>query len=326
MDKVTNSKRLMQRFTKDYNLPINVFNEEMFEYYKNLYDFFPKDTWDNLCKTIEEKYDGNVELWLDYCAGVRDAAILGVMNTDEYKTFNASDMSVWDINPEVPKVGEHGVYNEENRGCNFLSIDLRKANFQALKYAGVIKDETYDDFIKRFGGDDYIIGSKYLRQVIFGKMNPSRTIKVEKYIMGKIYMLIHEYIESLGYRFYSLNSDELIFKQEDVDHPNVFQSDVDYVVDIVKEEIGVDVRVESFVLGRFDIYNVNGNKVDAYSKLNALTGEETLKKASTTFSPQIYKIWKNLPIEKRDLIFFFEDQLATFNEPLKYEYYEYNSK
>ena len=30
------------RFTKDYNLPINIFNEEMFSYYRELYkDFWP---------------------------------------------------------------------------------------------------------------------------------------------------------------------------------------------------------------------------------------------------------------------------------------------
>ena len=35
-----NSKKFYQRFAKDYNLPINAFDEDMFKYYKRLYDFF----------------------------------------------------------------------------------------------------------------------------------------------------------------------------------------------------------------------------------------------------------------------------------------------
>ena len=35
-----NKKKLYQRFSKDYNLPINIFDEEIFEYYKVLYKIF----------------------------------------------------------------------------------------------------------------------------------------------------------------------------------------------------------------------------------------------------------------------------------------------
>ena len=35
---------------------------------------------------------------------------------------------------ERPKVSKNNVYNGENIGKNFLSVDLSKANFQALKY------------------------------------------------------------------------------------------------------------------------------------------------------------------------------------------------
>ena len=320
MDKVTKNKKLMQRFCKDYNLPINVFNEEMFSYYAELYDFFPKERWENLCKKIETEYDGNVDLWLDYCARVRDAAIFGVMDTEEYKKFNTSDMAKWAIDPGVPKIGEHSIYNQENIGRFFISIDLKKANFQALKFAGVIKDETYDDFISKFGGDDYIANSKYLRQVIFGKMNPGRTVTVEKCLMGGIYRLVHKQIESFGYGFYSLNSDELIFRKNDNGESNVTPYDLDSIVCTIDDVMGLDVRCESILVGCLDIVNASGNKVDAYIKYNPYTGEETLKKSSTTFYPQIYKIWKHQPIDKKDLVFFFEDQLATFNEPLKYEY------
>ena len=38
---MNNINKFYQRFVKDYNLPINVFDEEMFKYYMKLYgDFF----------------------------------------------------------------------------------------------------------------------------------------------------------------------------------------------------------------------------------------------------------------------------------------------
>ena len=319
MDNERLNKKLRQRFAKDYNLPINIFDKKYFDYYRQLYDFFPNETYEELLKTVDEKFNGNVELWLDYCAKVRDSAIIGTMSTDEYKKFNEKDMSEWNMPEGVPSIGEHGIYNEETDGRFFVSIDLKKANFQALKYAGVIDDDTYEDFIRRHGGDDYIVGSKYLRQVIFGKMNPGRTIKVEKHIMGKIYLLVKDFFENNGYQLYSINSDELIFAEANyalfgVEGGN---ANVERVEKMIKDALGIDARVEYIYVTRLPVVNSNGSKVDAYVKHNVITRKDELKKTSTTFYPQIYKLWKYMPIEEIDRVVFFDDQLATFNEPLK---------
>lgn len=312
-------KKLRQRFVKDYNLPINIFEEKYFEYYKDLYPFFPKDVWASLVKKVGTEFNGNVDSWLNYCATVRDSAILGTMNTPEYVEFNTCSIDRWNLPTEVPNVGEHSIYNEECDGRFFLSIDLKKANFQALKYAGVINDETYADFIHRHGGDDYIANSKYLRQVIFGKMNPGRTVKVEKYLMGEIYFLVKSFLEGFGYELYSINSDELIFAEKNYamfDREGV-TTNTDRIVSVVKNSLDIDVRVEYILVKRLNIVNANGNKVDAYVKHIVNTGEEELKKASTTFYPQIYKLWKGGEINLLDRGFFFEDQIAAFYEPLR---------
>lgn len=314
-------KKLRKRFAKDYNLPINLFDDELWGHYMSLYSDFPVTEYNNLLKTVDEKYDGNVEMWLDYCAKVRDNAIIGTMATDAYKAFNTCDMAKWEMPEGVPQIGEHGIYNEETDGRFFVSIDLKKANFQALKYVGVVKDETYKDFIYRHGGDDYIAGSKYLRQVIFGKMNPGRTIKVEKFIMGKIYLLVKDFFENNGYQLYSINSDELIFAEKNyalfgVEGGN---ANAKRVEQMIKDSLGIDARVEYLYITRLPIVNANENKVDAFVKRNVITGKQELKKASTTFYPQIYKLWMGQEIEEIDKKFFFEDQIATFDKPLKYE-------
>ena len=209
MAKINNIKKFRQRIVKDYNLPINIFDDNLFEYYIHLYDFFPYLRYKEGIEKIENEYDGCVEKWLEYCASVRDNAINGVIETEEYKNFNSMDLSKYNF---TPICGERSCYTEETNGKRFLSIDLMKANFQALKYVGVISDTTYEQFINRFGGDDYIANSKYLRQVIFGKMNPSRQIKIEKYLMSKVYEAIKDTTEKYGLTIFSMNSDELIFE------------------------------------------------------------------------------------------------------------------
>lgn len=308
------NNKLRQRFVKDYNLPINVFDEKLFNYYMGLYDFFPKDTWENINATIKNDYRGNVEVWLDYCAEVRDKAIFGVTETEKYKEFNNSDLSKYKV---LKNIGEHSCYTETTDGCEFISIDLKKANFQALKYVGVIDDATYEDFIKRFDGSEYIQNSKYLRQVIFGKMNPGRTVTVEKYIMGKVMEIVKPVIP-MGFELYSQNSDEIVYKlnaEQFVGDMNIICAVIETMV---KHSLNIEVRAEYIKVTMLPIVNTNGNKVDAFVRTNLNNGETVLKKASTTFYPQIYKLWKRLPIEDKDLIFYDNDQLAKFLEPLRF--------
>ena len=309
------NNKLRQRFVKDYNLPINVFDEKLFNYYINLYDFFPKEKWENLKSMVDEKYNGNVELWLDYCAKVRDEAINHVMGTQKYVDFNNCDLSPYKL---TKNIGEHSYYTEATNGCRFISIDLKKANFQALKYVGVVEEKTYDELIEKVGGDDYIKGSKYLRQVIFGKMNPGRTVTIEKYIMEKIMKYANEVLPS-GFELYSQNSDELVYKF----NTNSFLGDIKIICPVLEKvilnELNIEVRVEYVEVRKLPIVNCNGNDIDAFVRTNLNNGETVLKKASTTFYPQIYKLWKGLPIEDKDLIFYDNDQLAKFLEPLRFK-------
>lgn len=311
---MSNKKNL--RFTKDYNLPINIFNEEMFSYYRDLYkEFWPFDAEYRMNNEIK-LFNDNVDEWLAHYAKIRDNIIFSLENSEEYKEFNQSDLSKYDI-PNLG-VGEHSLYNEESEGGIFLSIDLKKANFQALKYVGVLKDETYKDFIHRNNGTDYFADSKYLRQVIFGKLNPKRQIKVEKYLIYQIHKLFSQlFIDDLfTFQLYSLNSDEIVYKIGTlINMPT--QTMLELLEKQVKETLGIEVRAELVQISRLNIVNSNGNKVDAYIRKNVYTGVETLKKASTTFFPQIWKLYKGLEINEMDKTFFFEDQLAVFKEPLK---------
>lgn len=320
---LTSNRKLVQRFVKDYNLPINLYDYSHFEYYAKLYSedngFFPIDAWNNLEKTIEERFDSNVDKWLDYCQSVRDNAIADIKSSKGYKDFISDDMSFYRFGSH--NIGEHSCYSERTDRNIFFSVDLRKANFQALKYADVLTDDTYENFIFRVGGDDYIKQSKYLRQVIFGNCNPGRQTTIEKYLINKVYIyLVGTYITSM-FDAFSLNSDEVVYKMiPGYDYLNIVKdtakSKKEEIERWVKDDSNLDVRVDFFQVKKLYITNKNNDNVDAYVKRSLVDGTETLKKASTTFFPQIYKLWKNLPITDMDKEFFFEHQIATFNDKL----------
>lgn len=312
---LTSNRKLVQRFVKDYDLPINIFDAWHFEYYASLYDFFPMDAWNCLEKTIRERFDFSAEKWLDYCQGVRDNAINCIKNSKFYAKFNLGDMSQYAVKPPV---GERSCYTEETDGTIFLSIDLRKANFQAMKYAGVLYDDTYDDFIERAGGDDYIKGSKYLRQVIFGNCNPSRQVTIEKYLINRVYCLVKD--KYLNLDLFSMNSDEVVFKLLSLDalkdNPNVIREALTAIEREIKIFFNINVKAELFQVKKLRVVNSENDNVDAYVKHNLVDGTEKLKKASTLFFPQIYKLWKGLNITSTDREFYAEHQLATFNKEL----------
>lgn len=320
---MTEEKRLSfrRRFVKDFNLPINIVDDSYWEYYMYRYDFFPKEDYFNCCHIIMNQFDGNIEKWLEYYAQVRDNIITTIENSEAYKNFNSMDMKLYPI-PQ-PKVGDLNIYNCSNVGHKFVSIDLKKANFQTLRHIDpeiVFGCKTYEDLMDKFGGDEYFKKSKYTRQVIFGKLNPKRTIHFEKRLMCDIFFDVNnDCFRELcdNTTLVTVKSDEIVFR---LDKPD-FEVTLEFL-ERVKSEIwlnhGLDVRVEAFHLGRIVCENHNGNTVDGYIRDFYLEdGRYDLKNVSSIFFPQIYAFMKGYELTEEDLVFRAEDQIAKFLNPLK---------
>lgn len=300
------------RFTKDYNLPINLFNNEMFDYYRTLYkDFWPTTAEEQMEKEIAEC--GSVDNWLVEYSKLRDKIIHTLEESDEYKDFNSRSLDEYTLHNK--NFQERNLYTQETDGKVFLSIDLKKANFQALKHVGVIKDDTYEDFIKRMGGSDYFANSKYLRQVIFGKLNPKKQMKVEKYLLCTVLQTLQ--YPTAGLQLFSFGTDELVYERDGAfTLKEMLYIQSESIEKFIKAGLGLDIRVEPVKITRLPVVNSHGNTVDAYVRTNIITGEEKLKKVSTTFYPQVYKLWKGEDINEKDRQFFYEGQTATFDSPL----------
>jgi hypothetical protein len=77
-----------RRFVKDYNLPINIVDSPYFEYYMDLYDWFPKEDYLGLLWEIETKYDGSL-----YVYGCKFMHIVSVLGFYPYAKIYCHDES-----------------------------------------------------------------------------------------------------------------------------------------------------------------------------------------------------------------------------------------
>ena len=210
-------------------------------------------------------------------------------------------------------VTSNNIYNQTNVGKKFVSIDLKKANFQILRKMDkdiVLGADTYEEFIGKFTDIDYIKNSKYTRQVIFGKMNPKRHIKLEKYYTYLMYKLLDTYAKSHGWKIVSLNSDEIVYEASNA------YCETDYIIESIKEKLGLIVHVELFVLNgyTFSVKGSEHHKVDFYVKKNLINGEEKMVSVPLPYHSLIYSLYNDEVPNELDYHFNYEGYDCIFNE------------
>lgn len=87
------STRAKERFCKDRNIPIRIFQEPYFTDRLTLYDKFygTLKKWDIFLSELS-KYNCEQDYFEEYNR-VKDAAILDIKNTEAYHKFNEEDMN-----------------------------------------------------------------------------------------------------------------------------------------------------------------------------------------------------------------------------------------
>lgn len=169
-----------------------------------------------------------------------------------YDKFNTCDMNKC-FPLEKTNIPSGDVYNFENLGKSFFSVDMSKAAFQAFKFAQpevIYNAKKWDDYVDMMIGkfiEDahnntenpsynfnyaldftpvrqflfrYISNSRNIRQVVFGKTNGGRLCHIEKYIMQEqVYKaVIQKFPTAVPVK---LCNDEIIFKFDPVVYEGV---------------------------------------------------------------------------------------------------------
>ena len=135
----------------------------------------------------------------------------------------------------------------------YFSIDLRSANWVALKHydPNHINElgSDYIDFLSKFNLPKVFLHSKYLRQFIFGNVNPKRLIKVQRHLIQEMVRKYQDKLQVEGVR-----NDEVIFSFKNFKEIESIYGEIDH--DKYKTKIFTIERVEDF---RIDTsYNVFG--------------------------------------------------------------------
>lgn len=300
-------KETLKRWVKDYNLPIKIFEEPYFSYLVDLYDDYlnTKSKLNLLKETVAKFTDEDAFLASYY--DIRDDIIKTMKSKKEFQEFNTGDMSKFNIISSYPK---NDIYKQTHANNYFVSIDLVKANYQALKYINpkiVCNTQSYEEFIGLFTNLEYMTKSKYLRQVIFGNLNPKRQVKVERFLIEQIIALLldNQYFKQKDIQMAA--SDEVIFETSKKDVAK-FSSATTELTQFIKECLNIDVDIEVFKLVSI------GDKFYSKEFLNK-TGYE-LKSVPQIYFPQAYKKYNNIELNDNDLVFEHEYQLAKFLTPL----------
>lgn len=300
---------LKKRFCKDCNLPINLFDEPYFTQRLKALDvqFDCVKKFDTFCADLE-KYDTEQE-YFEYYNTVKDSVINMIKDNTEYMKFLNDDFADVRVVTKNITLGNKNLYIEGNQDKTFISIDMKKANFSALRHysPAIFKNvETWEQYIGFFTPSEHIRNSKYIRQVILGACNPKRQITYERYLMTMLYLHIKNELDG-KVSFYSLGNDEIIIS---VAGTSVSAKEIKTAIATCPQKIGELVRFEMFDL----------QKVGDYGWMKVIYDEPErveFKTINADIYHQIVKHYWNMPITEDDLVFRYNGVLARFLEGVK---------
>lgn len=307
------SVRAKERFCKDCNIPIRLFQEPYFTDRLKLFNKFygTLEKWNIFLEGLQ-KYHCEQDYFEEYNR-VKDAAILSIKNSEAYQKFNEEDMNKYRVTHK--NLPNKDIFKPSNDGKLFISIDMRKANFSSLYHydnSMFSGSKTWEEFISKFTENKHIINSKYIRQVILGNCNPKRHITYEKYLMNEVLDVL---IKEVGYWF-----DEIVFFSNDE-----IVIDMDNYADCIRNRNITKSKLEEcfdFPLNveLFYLHKINGT--DGYYKEIVKGIKERnfeFKCLDNYMLPFVIRSFLGEEITDNDKVFYHEGLLAKFIEVPKIE-------
>jgi hypothetical protein len=301
------SINVRRQFAKDYSVPFKMFGDDYFDYfideYDHLYNF--KDKLDSLDEAIN-KLGGN-EKFFQYRREFPFEVIKGIQGSPYY-----SDLQNCRILYESRPIdtSKKGIYKSFYADREFISIDLKEANFNAMKNFNkdlVNNKSNYAEFVSDFTDIEYFAKSKKIRQVIYGNCLPKKQQSLQKNVITKIIDLLIDIVKVDKETIIASTSDELIIDVTDYEFCKK-----DYLFEMVTAIVmnidGWPIHGEYFSLKNlgkgcfFKVIHSDGDKIQ-------------FKNVPASFFPQAYKKLYDKPLNEKDMTFIFENQEAVFKQP-----------
>lgn len=213
------------------------------------------------------------------------------------------------------------LFSRRFTGKSIISIDLKKANHQALFHLGILEDPDFDSYICTHTDDKYLKLNKSIRQVIYGNLNSKRIGSFQRIIMNNLYYLLSK--KDLVGDCYIVSDDELIVVSDsDVNSDNfkLTVSNVDSAINELSKVFNNKLVLNKLI---YKLSHFETNKGDMFYKKYVTDSVNTdlfeIKGVNSKYYPQVFKLITNKEIEDKDLMFEDKDtqSICKFTEKLK---------
>lgn len=317
------SKELCKRFVEDTRFPMPVVNNaDRLQYYLDLYekDYGTRTAYENMCDEIDIDYGGNQYAFIQAFYDAREKMINDIKDNPKYKEFINCDMGVYGICDELKNAPKGDIYNATNVGKWFISVDLSKANFQAMKYFSkelVLNEDSYDGYVSRYTTSEYMTTSKHTREIVFGQCKAERQITIEKYLLSKFYENLDyncEYVKVARF-----NNDEIVFEVLNSNSISDYNDRVQYLTNVMDyfehkvEEACVKSHVEvSMNVFKLAAMCLHSLRTDKFRRLNYILcsahdeNDYKFKCVPLTYHSLVYKLFNGMAVTKDDYYFRYE--------------------
>lgn len=292
--------QLFRQVIKDYNIPIN-FTTEL--------EFF--HAWNTLeaCYNLNQKaeklklalVDNNLNLTKEYFNKVKQSILDSIKNQESYQKLS-----------QEKNIGEQfeelkNLYKVNNHGKIFISIDMVKANFSVMRKAlpEIFGKGSYEEFIHTHCPADYFKESKYIRQYLFGNLNPKLQQNMQKRVINQV-------VNSLSEKYPQLiivhkTADELVLLADSVEQN---KSEIENL--LKQGELSeYQFRVEMFRLNALMPY-------DFYVKEHLDVAKVEFKNIPSVHLMEAIRYYRKEESHELDRRFTSEGRVAVFCSPLKF--------
>lgn len=297
---------LIKRFCLDIGLNTS-YDEEIFLKRLELYDkFFGYKKDYEVYKEETSRFRSDTE-YFEYAQKVINNMIDAIKGTDAYSRFT-EDESLKELNRIKLDVPKATIYNPDNVGKLYISVDMKQANFNVMKcydkgmFGGA---DTWEEFVGKFTDLEHLKHMKHIRQVVLGHCSSNRQGAFMKLFANK---LMHSLVDNKAIKFEDLvctNLDEIVIRCDN----DANAMDKLFAVKEVVEEKCEAVKDIPFNIELFKLHQVRGCK--GYVKLDTFNNEVlAIKCVSSVNMPFVMRALLHEEVQEEDKYFRYEGMLS----------------
>lgn len=291
-----------KQLVKDYKFPVPVVDEPYFSHFAALLEGFysVEQARQNLAAMSDRA--GGFEAALGNTRKLIATVVDHVLDKSAYREFQGMNMDKF-RDSRLPE--KQVLYHRNNVDQRFIALDMKKANFQALRSVDaelVDGCDSWEAFLGQFTNEPYYLSCKQVRQVIFGQLNPKRQQTVMKHRMATVFKgLINEGVSDSA--IFSSSPDEIVigYTPQNETRVRAFLS---------TEGEGAGLHIDSFKLEQAH------PEKPFFLKRHIDHGKLELKNVPKFYVPEVIRHLKGEPSQAMDRYFMHEGRLCQYAEPL----------